>query len=80
MSPIGSNFPSLASALDIGAATIQAGAQQLNGEAQQIAEPNAPDATSALLNLNQSSLLAQAGAAVIRTSDRMLGTLLDAFA
>jgi hypothetical protein len=71
---------SLTSALTSGAATISAGAGQLNRDAQQIANPDSQDSTNSLLDLNQSSQLAEVGAAVIRTSDQMLGTLLNTFA
>lgn len=68
------------SALNSGAATVAAGVQQLNRDAQQIANPNGQASTKPLLDLNQSSLLSQAGADVLSTSDKMLGSLLDAFA
>jgi len=71
---------SLTSALDSGASTIASGAQQLNTDSQQIANPDAPNPTNALLDLTQSAQLAQAGAAVVRTSNQVLGTLLNAFA
>ncbi len=54
--------------------------RRLNQDAQQIANPGNQNITNPLLDASQSLLLAEAGAAVIRTSDRMLGTLLDAFA
>lgn len=68
------------SALNSGAAAIGVAAQQLNRDGQQIANPNGPASTNSLLDLNQSSLLSQAGADVLSTSDKMLGSLLDAFA
>jgi len=82
MSPISSFSPSvsLPSALGAGQATIAAGNQQLNQDAQQIANPANEKLTDPLLDLSQSLLLTEAGAAVIRTSNEMLGTLLDAFA
>jgi hypothetical protein len=82
MSPISSTplSVSLQSAQNSGLATIAAGSQQLNQDAQQIANPDNPNATNALLNLNQSLLLTQAGADVISTSNQMLGTLLDVLA
>jgi len=81
MSPI-SAFPSLSlpSAPNSGRATIALGNQQLNQDAQQIANPDNENLTNPLLDSNQSLLLAQAGAAVIRASNEMLGTLLDIFA
>lgn len=71
---------SLPSAFGTGQAAIAAGNQQLNQDAQQIANPANQNLTDPLLDLSQSLLLAQAGAAVIKTSNEMLGTLLDAFA
>jgi hypothetical protein len=81
MNPI-SPFPavSLPSALSSGRATIAVGTQQLNQDAQQIANPDSENLTNPLLDSSQSLLLAQAGAAVIRASNEMLGTLLDVFA
>jgi hypothetical protein len=71
---------SLTSAIDGGAAAIATGAQQLNSDAQKIANPNGPNSRQPLLDLTQSSQLAEAGAAVVRTSNQVLGTLLNAFA
>jgi hypothetical protein len=68
------------SARNSGAATIAAGAQQLNRYAQQIANPDGQESTNSLLDLDQSSLLTQAGADVISSSNKTLGSLLDAFA
>jgi hypothetical protein len=68
------------SSFNSGLSTIATGAQNLQRDAQQIANPDGPDSTNSLLDLNQSSQLAQAGAAVIRASNQMLGTLLNAFA
>jgi hypothetical protein len=81
MSPI-SAFPSvsLPSALNSGRATIAVGNQQLNRDAEQIANPDNENLTNPLLDSSQSLLLAQAGAAVIRASSEMLGSLLDVFA
>jgi hypothetical protein len=81
MSPI-SAFSSLSlpGALNSGRATIAVGSQQLNQDAEQIANPDNENPTNPLLDSSQSLLLAQAGAAVIRTSNEMLGTLLDVFA
>jgi hypothetical protein len=63
-----------------GLAAIAAGSQQLNDQARQIANPDHPDVTGALVGTTQSLQLAQAGADVISTSNQMLGTLLDMFA
>jgi hypothetical protein len=79
MSP---DFPSVsqASAVNSGLAAIATGNRQLNQDAQQIANPDNQNTTNPLLDAGQSLLLAQAGAAVIRASNRMLGNLLDVFA
>jgi hypothetical protein len=82
MNTLGGSLPAvnLYSAFNSGVSTVAAGAQNLERDAQQIANPDGPDSTDSLLNLNQSSQLSQAGADVIRTSNQMLGTLLNAFA
>jgi hypothetical protein len=82
MSSISSAFPpvSPASAVNSGLATIAAGSRRLNQDAQQIANPDNDNKIDPLVDLPQSSLQAEAGAAVIRTSNEMLGTLLDMFA
>jgi hypothetical protein len=82
MSPISSVFPSVAvpGAASSGLATIATGNQQLNQDAAQIANAGNQTPIDPLVDLRQSNLLAQAGAEVIRASNQMLGTLLDAFA
>lgn len=82
MSPVSTADPSLSlsSAVNSGLATIATGTQQINLDAQQISNPENQNITGPLLDLTQSSLLYQAGAEVVRTSNAMLGTLLDAFA
>jgi hypothetical protein len=70
---------SVASALNSGLATIAAGSQRLNQDAQQIANPD-QSATGPLVDLGQASIEAQAGADVIRTANQMLGSLFNAFA
>ncbi|HTV95244.1 MAG TPA: hypothetical protein VME42_04560 [Steroidobacteraceae bacterium] len=82
MGPISSILPpsGLPSALDGGLATIQAGSRQLSQDAEQIANPDNADLTAPLAGLAPASQLAEAGAAVVRASDQMLGTLLDMFA
>jgi hypothetical protein len=82
MSPISGVLPSvsLPSALNSGLGALAASNQRLNQDAQQIANPDNQNLASPLLDASQSLLLAEAGAAVIKTSNRMLGTLLDAFA
>jgi hypothetical protein len=76
----GLSTSSKTSAINSGAATIDGAAQQLNVDAQQIANPNGPSSINPLVDLTQASQLAQAGADVVRTSNRVLGTLLNAFA
>lgn len=82
MSVIGSISPSagLASAQNSGLAAIATGNQGLSQDAQQIANPDSQNVTTSLVDLNQSLALAQAGANVISTENRMLGTLLDVLA
>ncbi len=66
----------LSGALDSGAASLTAAGQRLNGDASQVAKQGS-DATGALLDTQQARLQAQAAVAVIRTSNAVLGTLLD---
>jgi hypothetical protein len=82
MGPISSNIPSVSvpSATSSGLATIASGSRQLAQDAVQIANPANPFPTTAVADLAQSGLLAQAGADVIRTSNAMLGSLFDALA
>jgi hypothetical protein len=82
MSPISSVFSSanLAGAQNNGLAVIATGNQRLSQDAQQIANPDGQNVTPALLDLSQSQLLTEAGASLISTENKMLGTLLDAFA
>jgi hypothetical protein len=82
MSPVSSAFMSVnvSSAQGSGLAAIATGSQRLTQDAQQIANPDNPNVTNSLLDLNQSLLLAKAGANVISTSNKMLGTLLDVLA
>jgi hypothetical protein len=82
MSPISSalNSTNLSSAQGSGLAAIATGSQQLTQDAQQIANPDNPNVTNSLLDLNQSLSLAEAGANVISTSNQMLGMLLDVLA
>jgi len=63
-----------------GLAAIAAGNQQLSADAAQIADPANGNLVGPLTDLSQSKVLAEAGAAVIRASNQMLGTLLDTFA
>jgi len=82
MSPISNIFPSvnLSSAQDSGLAAIAAGSQKLNQDARRIASPDSPDVTASLVDLNQSLVLTEAGANVISTENKLLGSLLDSFA
>ena len=79
MNSINAASPSVASAVNSGLSTVSAGAQRLNQDAQQIANPD-QSATGPLVDLGQASIEAQSGADVIRTSNQMLGSLLNAFA
>lgn len=82
MSPISSISPAGggASALASGAALIGTASAELNQDAFAIANPDAADLTAPLADLSQSTLAAEAGAAVIKAADNMLGSLLDVFA
>jgi hypothetical protein len=82
MSPISNSFPplNLSNAQDNGLAAIAAGSQKLSQDAQQIANPDSPNATASLVDLSQSRVLTEAGANVISTENKLLGTLLDSFA
>jgi hypothetical protein len=82
MSAISSLGPSvsLTSAFGTGLTAIATGNQQLNADAEQIADPLNQNLINPLVDLSQSSLLSEAGAEVIRASNDMLGTLFDAFA
>jgi hypothetical protein len=83
MGPISSIFPSvnLSNAQASGLAAIAAGSGKLSQDAQQIANPDSPNVTASLVDLSQSRVLTEAGANVISTeNNKMLGTLLDAFA
>jgi hypothetical protein len=68
------------SSANSGLATLQTSTAQLNQDAQQIANPANQNLTTPLVDSSQSLLLAQAGAQIIRTSNQMMGTLLDMFA
>jgi hypothetical protein len=82
VSPISNIFPSvnLSNAQGSGLAAIATGNQKLSEDAQQIANPDSQNVTGALVDLNQSRVLTEAGANVIRSENQMLGALLDAFA
>jgi hypothetical protein len=82
MNPISNILPSvsLSNAQGSGLAAIAAGNQKLSQDAQRIANPDSPNVTASLLDLDQSRVLTEAGANVISTENKLLGTLLDAFA
>lgn len=82
MSPISSALASasLPSVQTSGLAALTTSSQQLSQDAQQIANPAAENPTTPLLNSNQSLLLTEAGAEVVRTSNQMIGALLNVFA
>ncbi len=82
MSPTSTVITSYAlpSAQSSGLAALSTSNQRLNQDAQQIANPDNQNVTNPLLDLSQTKLLAQAGADILRTSNQMLGTLLDMFA
>jgi len=74
------NSVNVSGAQGSGLAAIATGSRRLTQDAQQIANPDNPNVTNSLLDLNQSLLLAEAGANVISTSNKTLGTLLDVLA
>lgn len=82
MSPLSSVSPlvSPTSAVGGGLDALATSNQRLSQDAQQIANPDNQNLTNPLLDASQSLLLAEAGAAIIRSSDRMLGALLNVFA
>jgi len=82
MSSISNLFPSadLSNAQDSGLAAIAAGSRKLSQDTERIANPSSPNVTASLVDLNQSRVLTEAGANVISTENKMLGTLLDALA
>jgi hypothetical protein len=68
------------SSVSSGLAAISYGTARLDQDAQQIANPNDGLPVAPLVDLSQASLEAEAGAAVVHASDKILGTLLDIFA
>lgn len=82
MTPISNIFPGVnpPAAPNSGLAAIAAGNQKLTQDAQQIANPDGENVTGSLVDLNQALVLTEAGANVISTENKMLGSLLDAFA
>ena len=81
MSPINKVSPSgsLPDARPAGSPPSRAAQRSLVKTHQQIANPDSPTATGALLDLNQSRVLTEAGANVLRAENKMLGSLLDMF-
>jgi hypothetical protein len=82
MSPLSSALTtvSLPSTQYSGLAALTTSSQQLSQDAQQIASPATENLTNPLLNSSQSLLLTEAGAEVVRTSNQMIGALLNVFA
>ena len=82
MTPINSAFSSatVPGAAQSGRAAIDSAAAQLNRDAQQLSNPGNTDLAGPLTDSKQALQSTEAGAAVIRASDKMLGTLLDALA
>ncbi len=82
MNPISGVLPlvSLPSATSSGLAALATGKQPLDQAAQQIANPDNQDLINPLIDARQSLLLFEAGAAVLKTSNRMVGSLLNVFA
>jgi hypothetical protein len=78
LSNISGGAPTGASAA--GQTAVARSSQRLSADAQSLASPSGASSDAALLDSSQTLLLAEAGAAVIKTADKMLGTLLDAFA
>jgi hypothetical protein len=76
----GYSLSSVQGAITGGQAALSTSAAQLNQDAQALANPDAQNPTTPLMNATQSNLLNAAGAEVIETSNEMLGTLLDVFA
>jgi hypothetical protein len=70
----------LPSAQSSGLEALASSNRRLSQDAQQIANPDNQTVTGPLLDLNQAKLLTEAGAAIISTSNQMLGSLLDMFA
>jgi len=74
------NLVNVSSAQGSGLAATATGSRRSTQDAQQIANPDNPNVTNSPMDLNQSLLLAEAGANVTSTSNKVLGTLLDVLA
>lgn len=77
MSPIAAT-PS--SAFAAGQAGLSASSNRLDQAAAAVASPATTDYVDPLVEANQASFQAAASAQIIKTSDSLLGTLLDIFA
>jgi len=71
---------SIPPAQNSGLAALATSSQQLSQAAQQVANPANTNFIDPMVAASQSLFLTQAGAAVISTSNEMMGTLLDVFA
>lgn len=82
MSPISgiASSVSVPPAQNSGLAALATSSQQLSQAAQQVANPTNANFIDPMVAASQSLYLTQAGAAVISTSNEMMGTLLDVFA
>ncbi len=69
----------LSSALQTGAYALDRSIQRLDSDAQQIADPQ-QIAPGPLLDLQQAKLSAEAAIQVVKTSNQVLGKLLDVLA
>ena len=82
MSPISGIASSISvpPAQNSGLAALATSSQQLSQAAQQVANPANANFINPMVAASQSLFLTQAGAAVISTSNEMVGTILDVFA
>ncbi len=82
MSFISSIFSSVSipTAQASGVSALASSNRQLSLDAQQIANPDNQNLINPLLDATQAGLMTDAGAAVIKASNQMLGALLDIFA
>lgn len=82
MSSISGLAPSVSfpPAQNSGLAALATSSQQLSQAAQQVANPANTNFIDPIVAASQSLFLTQAGAAIISTSNEMVGTILDVFA
>lgn len=59
---------------------IQTGFQQLDNNSAQLASPNQPNKTDALIDLKQTETQVEASAKALKSADDRIGTLLDILA